>query len=612
MFGGWKKDRARGGVGREDAGEPRSTSDSRPPAPPPSAAVPLDALPGGYFEAHERGGEVIVTRASEAFARMAPAPDGTPPEGRSMAGLFGRDGLATLTAVATDGAAPRDVQRDLDVEGEGPVAHATLAARVSERADGSRRWSGLLLDAGERRRDHERIYSLAYYDTLTALPNRRLFLRKLEAAAGGAPRRRRFGMLAFIDLDNFKALNDTRGHAAGDELLVQVARRLKRCVPDTATVGRLGGDEFVLLLEELGTQRDETWTRARGLGDLVLAALALPVPLAGGEHGVTGSIGLTLFEHGASAVEDLLREADLAMYEAKAAGKNEVRRYDARLAHGVREENALIAGLDRALAEDGLDVALQPQVNVEGRVVGAEMLVRWTHPERGPISPGIFVPLAERNGLVARLDEWAIRRGAAILAEWGADPRRADLELAVNVSADRFLCEDFPDAVARALPAPERRRMLTVEMTERVMTDDLGAVRAVMERLGALGVRLSLDDFGTGYSSFEKIDALPIGEVKIDGSFVRHIDTSPRHRALVRAILDMARALDMRAVAEGVERDTQLDVLLAEDCRQFQGYLFSRPVAPPIFDELVRLGVAGAPAGRAEARLRVVDGGRRA
>ena len=566
-------------------------------------AVPVGALPGGYFEAREMGGEIVLTDASEAFARLAGQGSAEGLRGLSLGALIGRSGLSNLTRLERGGALPRDVQRDVAVTSPGGIDHATLAAKVSDEAGGTRRWSGLLLDATERRRDQERIYSLAYFDPLTTLPNRRLFLERLEAAASGPPRRRRFGMLAFLDLDNFKILNDTKGHAAGDELLISIAQRLGRCVPDGATVGRLGGDEFVILVEELDATEEGAWDRARGLARLILGAIAKPVPVGEGEaHSVTGSIGLTLFEHGTSARDALLQQADLAMYEAKAAGKDAVRRFDAGLMRRTRETNEMIVALGRAIDHDELHVALQPKVNAGGRVDGAEMLVRWSHPTLGTVPPSTFVPLAEQNGMIGRLNEWAIRRGAAILLSWREDPQRAELELAVNVSAHQFLREDFPSLVARALPSHERRKLLTIEMTERVMADKPHVVARTMAALRDLGVRMSLDDFGTGYSSLDMLKGLPIGELKIDGSFVRGIDASDRNQGLVRAMLAMARSLDMRAVAECVETGAEMEFLLSEGCRHFQGYLFSRPVSPEVFAELIALGVAGGPAAPAAAR----------
>ena len=614
MFGRSRKGR---GEGAAKAASPRPAPDAaaapddgatpgpggaEPGARPSSAAragrsVPLASLPGGYFEALERDGRVIVTEASDRFADMVdPFSTGAGLRGRALETMLAPEGMRDLLARSRAGeGGERELQRDLGLSGGGSVAHATVAALVRPGPNGADVWSGLLLDASERERDRARIYNLAYYDTLTGLPNRRLFLERLETAATSGPRRRRFGAVAFLDLDNFKILNDTRGHDAGDALLREIAERLARCAPDTGTVARMGGDEFVLLVEEIDADEDVAGERAEGLAKLVLSAIDRPVPIPGGTHHVTGSVGYTLFEHGVARSDELLKQADMAMYAAKEAGKNAVERFDAPLMRRSERNLRLVADLDAAIEADTLDVVLQPKVDIAGRVAGAELLLRWTHPELGPIPPATFVALAEEHGLIVRLNEWVVRRAARILDRWADDSRRAALDLAVNVSAHQFAMPSFCDLIGQALPSRARRARLTLEMTERVMVDDMTRVASVMNELARMGVRLSLDDFGTGYSSFDALKSLPITELKIDGSFVREVAASPRHRVIVRAMLAMARSLDMHVVAERVEGAEELEFLLAEGCQSFQGYFFSRPVALHVFEELLALGAMDRP-----------------
>ena len=452
-----------------------------------------------------------------------------------------------------------------------------------------------MLDATQRKRDEKRIYHLAYFDTLTNLPNRRLFMERLETALAGRPRRRCWGAVGFLDLDNFKTLNDTRGHAAGDALLVEIARRLQGCAPEGMTVGRLGGDEFTFLFEEIDGDECRAIERAEGMARLILRAVDQPVDLGeGAVHTVTSSIGLTMFRHGAGGSDRVLQEADTAMYAAKDGGKNEFRRFDAELAERVDENIDLMGDLREAIRADALDLVYQPKVDREGRIVSAEMLLRWRHPRLGPVSPGRFVPMAERSGLIVELNDWVLCRGADTLRRWSADAGLSEVGLAINVSAHQFEPGRFRDRIARELPHRSLRERLTIELTERVMGEDEGQVRTTMQELKSLGVKLALDDFGTGYSSFALLKSLPIDELKIDGSFVAELE---RHedRMIVRAILSMARSLEIETVAECVETEAQLTVLREEGCHVFQGYFYGPPVALGVIEQLVRLPVARAP-----------------
>ena len=561
--------------------------------------------PGARFEAWQHPGEDVVVTAHDAGfgTHFGAPPGGRLPPGTGLSRLVNPDDHAGLIAEIERAMGAGEVELTHEFRararkgkaGDGDDRWLMVAMRLNP-SDGPRTWSGLLLDATQRKRDEKRIYHLAYFDTLTNLPNRRLFMERLETALGGRPRRRCWGAVGFLDLDNFKALNDTRGHAAGDALLIEIARRLQNCAPEGMTVGRLGGDEFTFLFEEIDGDEARAIERAEGMARLVLRAIDQPVDIGGGAmHTVTSSIGLTMFRHGAGGSDRVLQEADTAMYAAKDGGKNEFRRFDGELRERVDENIDLMGDLRGALRSDALDLVYQPKVDRDGRIVSAEMLLRWRHPRLGPVSPSRFVPMAERSGLIVELNDWVLARGADTLRRWSTDPALCAVGLAINVSAHQFEPGRFRDRIERELPSRALRERLTIELTERVMGEDEGSVRRTMQELKSLGVKLALDDFGTGYSSFALLKSLPIDELKIDGSFVAELE---RHedRMIVRAILSMARSLEIRTVAECVETEAQLTVLREEGCHVFQGYFYGPPVALGVIEHLVRLPSAAAPA----------------
>ena len=425
----------------------------------------------------------------------------------------------------------------------------------------------------------EQIHALAFYDALTELPNRRLLIEQLKKAMLGHARTRRHAALLFIDLDNFKTLNDTLGHETGDMLLRQVARRLVECVREVDTVARLGGDEFVVMLEDLSEQPEDAALQAEAVGNKILAAFVPAFELGTRSYRSTPSIGITLFGKQASSVDDLLKHADLAMYQAKGSGRNTLRMFDQGMQAAVDLRAALESELREALALGQMRLAYQPVVELDGRVIGAEALVRWQHPQRGTVSPAEFIPLAESTRLIIPLGQWVLRTACRQIATWATMPGLAHLSVAVNVSANQFKEPDFVDQVRQALTdSGADPHMLKLELTESLLADNVEDIIEKMTMLRALGIDFSLDDFGTGYSSLSYLKRLPLTHLKIDQSFVRDVLEDPNDAAIARTIVGLGDSLGLVVIAEGVETPGQHQFLQSIGCRSFQGYLFGRPM----------------------------------
>lgn len=437
-----------------------------------------------------------------------------------------------------------------------------------------------LSDISARKASEEQMRTLAFYDSLTKLPNRRLFLERLDHAHGAAQRLETFGALLVIDLDDFKTLNDTAGHAAGDLLLAQVANRLAACIPHKEAVARLGGDEFVILLDNLGRHEVEAARQAEQVGKDVLKALAEPYLLRQSEYRGSASIGIALFGAGdAQASEKVLRNAHLAMSQAKSAGSNGLCFFDTRMPAQVRERSDIDAGLRVALEQDQFVLHYQVQVDARGATVGAEALVRWIHPERGMISPARFIPIAEENGLILPLGNWVLETACRQLARWARDPRLADLTLAVNVSAYQLSQDDFVHRVRSILEltdAPAQR--LKLELTESALIHDIETIIAKMTELKSHGLHFALDDFGTGYSSLSYLARLPLTQLKIDRSFVQGMLLDGNSMEIAQTIILLAERMGLSVLAEGVETEEQLTALRECGCVNFQGYLFGHPL----------------------------------
>ncbi|MEW5787971.1 MAG: EAL domain-containing protein [Pseudomonadota bacterium] len=435
-------------------------------------------------------------------------------------------------------------------------------------------------DITEKKRAEAAIHNLAYFDPLTGLPNRRLLLDRLEQALLSGKRGQSYGALLNLDLDNFKVLNDTRGHEAGDRLLAEVARRLVECVREEDTVARPGGDEFLVILENLGRDEAEAARLAELVAEKIHQALAQPYRLPGLEeaHEATASIGITLFQGGQPAGDILLKQADVALYQAKDGGRNLIRFFNQAMQNAIDNRAEMENALRQALARQELCLHYQPQVDDAGRVLGAEALLRW--PRAGGMeSPARFIPLAEESDLILAIGEWVVRTACDQLKAWSESELTRDLRLAINVSARQFHQDSFVGQIAACLARsginPSR---LKLELTESVVLDNVEDVIRRMHELRALGVSFSLDDFGTGYSSLAYLKRLPLDQIKIDQSFVRDLGSDANDAAIVRAILAMSRSLGLEVIAEGVETPEQHDYLRACGCLAYQGYLFGKPM----------------------------------
>ncbi|MDO8294292.1 MAG: EAL domain-containing protein [Gallionella sp.] len=444
-------------------------------------------------------------------------------------------------------------------------------------------------DISQRKQSEEQIHSLAFYDPLTQLPNRRLLLDRLHQALALSVRTDRQGALLFIDLDNFKSINDTQGHAVGDLLLIEVAKRLQGCIREGDTTARLGGDEFVVLLEDLDEDEQAAAAQAEAAGEKIREILGQPCLINGHEQHSTASIGITLFRGPVRTMEEMLKRADVALYQAKAEGRNTVRFFDPAMQTAVSARVALESDLRRAVSEqEQFLLYYQPQVDSSGRMIGAEALVRWRHPERGMVSPADFIPLAEESGLILPLGHWVMATACEQLAAWAAQPEMAHLTLAVNVSAKQFHLPTFVEEVLALVDYfgvnPAR---LKLEITESLLLDNVDDIIAKMTALKTRGISFSMDDFGTGYSSLSYLKRLPLYQLKIDQSFVRDVLTDPNDAAIAKTIIALAQSMNLAVIAEGVETEAQRKFLELNDCHTFQGYLFSKPVPVKEFEQLI-------------------------
>ena len=473
--------------------------------------------------------------------------------------------------------------------GEVYPAHLTFTA-VKGRDGATVNYVATLVDITSRKSAEEEIQHLAYYDSLTGLPNRRLLMDRLSQALVTSARGKGGGAILFLDLDHFKTLNDTLGHDVGDLLLKQVSERLTSCVREGDTVARIGGDEFVIMLEGLSDSIFEAARQAEIICEKILNVLNQAYHLNTYEYHSTTSIGATLFSGHEVGSDELLKQADIAMYQSKTAGRNAIRFFDPVMQEVINNRAVLERELHKAFDNDQFQLHYQLQVNNLGQALGAEALIRWMHPERGMVLPFHFISLAEEIGLILPIGKWVIETACAQLKVWQQSPLTKDIVLSINVSAKQFRQADFveqvQDAVNRHGINPS---LLKLELTESLLLDDVEEIIVTMTTLREIGVQFSLDDFGTGYSSLMYLKRLPLNQLKIDQSFVRDLITDVSDQAIVHTIIAMAKSLSLDIIAEGVETEEQLQFLLNKGCTSYQGYLFSRPLPILQFEELLKM-----------------------
>ncbi len=450
-------------------------------------------------------------------------------------------------------------------------------------------WHGYVADTSARKKHELAIETMAYYDPLTGLPNRRMLLERLSQAAVACASHGNHGALLFIDLDDFKALNDTLGHDMGDEYLKSVAACLVRSAGQFATVSRIGGDEFVIVIEPAGQDLEQASLRANEVARAVRYELTTGVPLGPTlQHGLA-SIGIVTFDGTELRTEELLKRADMAMYQAKEGQGEGVAEFAIADLQRQFDREQLLADLQTALDDDSLMLHFQPQLDRKGFIRSAEALVRWTHPVLGDIPPGQFVQLAEQAGLAEDLNEAIMRKAIATLAGWQAHRQTRHLCMSVNVSPSVFVTRAFAMMLSRLLTEGSvPAKALTIEFAEKVQTTNRHKLAQQMHEMRALGVRFALDDFGSGYSSLAEMKSLPYDEVKIDGAFVAALENEEKDRALVKTILAMAKTLGLTTVAEHVESPAQEALLRSFGCDLYQGYLYAGAMDNARFIQLLR------------------------
>ena len=450
---------------------------------------------------------------------------------------------------------------------------------VKDHQDRVTHYVGNFTDITERKTSEEKIMSLAFYDTLTGLANRRLLTERLEHAIAIVARTGHHGALLFLDLDNFKLLNDSQGHGVGDELLIEVAHRLKGCVRETDTVARLGGDEFIVLLEECGTVSDSAALQVKTVAEKIVAALAEPYVLSSVVHNCSSSIGIALFSSSATTADVMLAQADTAMYAAKKSGKNAYRFFDPAMQQELEQRAKFESALRQAINNDQFKLYYQPQVDDNKQMIGVEALIRWYHPELGLVHPLQFIPLAEESDIILSIGHWVLQTACAQLQAWQSSPLTQKLSIAVNVSAKQFYQPGFVDEVRQAMAQYEiKPGQLKLELTESMVLKEMDIAVLKMLELKAIGVVLSMDDFGTGYSSLSYLKNLPVDQIKIYKSFMDDIKTNNNDAYIIHSVITLGNLMEIAVVAEGVEDSEQDELLKSLGCKVFQGYLFGKPV----------------------------------
>jgi diguanylate cyclase (GGDEF)-like protein/PAS domain S-box-containing protein len=445
------------------------------------------------------------------------------------------------------------------------------------------------IDISERKQTEEQIRNLAYFDPLTKLPNRRLLMDRLGQALSASNRTQEFGALLILDLDNFKILNDTQGHDVGDQLLIEVAQRLLSNARQGDTVSRLGGDEYVVIAEHLGTDLTAAINKAEAIAEKIHRELNQPYSISHKmqAHHSTPSIGLTLFSGQDIPIEVLFKQADLALYQSKAAGRNTIRFFSPEMQAAIDSRSAMESAMRKGLQQGEFKLFYQPQIDLNGRLIGAEALLRWLPPGQDAVSPLQFIPLAEDTGFIVPMGLWVLQAACAQLKSWAQNPLTRDMQIAINVSARQFHQPGFFDQIRDSLQhSGANPGLLKLKLTESVVLKDIEEVIERMQKIRALGVAFSLDDFGTGYSSLSYLKKLPLDQLKIDQSFVRDVTSDSNDAAIVKAIIAMCQSLGIQVIAEGVETQAQLDFLKDSGCTRYQGYLFGKPLSIEEFNRI--------------------------
>lgn len=547
----------------------------------------IASLPAGLIVVNDT---LKVRSVNRSFREMFRLENGEGVSGRELGDILPLPDLRQQAqAVLASGMALRGIDVALD---EKWLRLTITGIRLAEEEEEEEELLVVVEDITELKAQAGHIEQLAFYDHLTGLPNRRLLYNRLQQALSVSTRDHLYGAVLMLDLDNFKRINDTRGHDVGDRLLTEVALRIQSCVRQTDTVARLGGDEFIVVLADLSADEAQAALQAERVGEKILAAINQPYMLANQVHHSSASMGLCLFPGQNATLDELLKRADSAMYQAKSSGRNALCFYDPQIQASLETHIQLESELRNALPGNQLKLYYQIQVDNTQGVLGAEVLLRWQHPKHGQVLPDRFIPMAEETGLILPIGEWVLQTACEQLKVWAANPVTENFLLAVNVSARQFRQPDFVAVVGKILAQtgvnPQR---LKLELTESLVLHNIVDTIDKMKALNRQGIHFSMDDFGTGYSSLAHLASLPIQQLKIDKSFVRNIASNHNDAVIVQTIIGMANNLGVAVIAEGVETEEQRACLERFGCMTYQGYLYGKPMPLREFEKLALQGI---------------------